>query len=126
MDSAVFSLVLYADDTVIYVSGKNHSITQDTLTLELDSVANWLSQNNLILKEGKTDFILFGTHQKLRVMDKIVIVINHIPVNEAKIYKYLGVFLDKNLTLHDRSNFRIPGCSNPTSIDTATRLPTRD
>ena len=34
-------------------------------------------------------------------MDKISIVVNNTPVNEAHSYDYLGVCLDKNLTLHE-------------------------
>lgn len=96
-------ILLYADDTVIYCSGKEHSTIQDVLNSELDMVTDWLFQNNLILnlKKGKTDFILFGTQQKLRRMDKVVIVLNRTPVNEAESYEYLGVHLDRYLTLHE-------------------------
>ena len=96
-------ILLYADDTVIYYLGKNYLTIQDTLNAELDRVLKWLSQNNLILnfKKGKTDFVLFGTHQKLRRMERISVIVNHTPVNEADSYEYLGVRLDKNLTLHE-------------------------
>lgn len=57
---------------LIYYSGKNYLTIQDTFNVELDKVLKWLSQNNFILnlKKGKTDFILFGTHQKRRRMEK--------------------------------------------------------
>lgn len=47
------------------------------------------------------EFVLFGTSQKLRGIGKIKITVKHTEVNEGENYKYLGVHLEKPLTLQE-------------------------
>ena len=58
-------LIIYADDSVLLVSGKSILWIEETLHNELDSVREWLTANKLSLHLGKTESILFGTKRKL-------------------------------------------------------------
>ena len=62
------SIIVYADDTVIFVSDKNISDIQHKLTYDLDNISKWCTDNELILNfsEGKTEAMLFGTHKNRR------------------------------------------------------------
>jgi hypothetical protein len=53
------SIIVYADDTVIFVSDKNISDIQHKLTCDLDNISKWCADNELILNfsEGKTEAI---------------------------------------------------------------------
>ena len=55
-------ILLYADYTVLYCSDKDPLAIQSKLNLNLDKMATWFHENNLILnlKEGKTECMLFG------------------------------------------------------------------
>ena len=54
------------------------------------------------MKKGKTEFMLFGTHQKLnRIKSDIEIKYRNEPVNRVKQYKYLGTYLDTTLNLKE-------------------------
>ena len=94
------SILLYAADTVIFTADKNCKVIEERLNTDLNKITNWFSDNNLImnLKKGKTEYVLYGTVQRLAKSSKLVIDINGQIVNETEIYEYLGVMMDKSLT----------------------------
>ena len=57
------SIIKYADDTVIYVSGNDSDSIQKKLNADILEVHNWLTDNDLSLnlKKGKTETMIFGT-----------------------------------------------------------------
>ena len=93
-------VLLYADDTVLYFSGKDPVIIESALNLNLEKMAIWFNENNLVLnlKKGKTEGMLFGT----KSFETISLKIFGKPINITDYYKYLGVTLDRrlNLSLH--------------------------
>ncbi len=48
---------------------------------------------------GKTEFVLYGSPQKLSRQSECNIAMNNPIINQAKEYEYLGVTLDRHLTL---------------------------
>ena len=94
------SILLYADDTVIFTADKNCKVIEERLNNDLNKIANWFSDNNLIinLKKGKTEYVLYGTAQRLAKSSELVIDINGQIINETETYEYLGVMMDKSLT----------------------------
>ena len=62
------NIMLYDDDAVLFTSSKNSSDIEEDLNLDSLHINRWFIDNNLIvnLKKGKTEFILFGTAQKLK------------------------------------------------------------
>ena len=58
-------VMMYADDTVIFFSAPQISEIELQLNLELINLSEWLSTNRLILSLKKTEFMVFGTHQRL-------------------------------------------------------------
>ena len=95
------SLVLYADDAVLFFGHKNANEIELTLNNELNAIYDWLFDNHLIinLKKGKTEFILYGSCQKLSKSTECSISINGTTISSPDEYEYLGVTLDKTLTL---------------------------
>ena len=94
-------ILLYADDTVIFTSDKDSKRIENLLNTEFNNVATWFTNNNLVLnlKKTKTEFVLFGTHQKLAKSEKVSISLNEKMISESEMYEYLGVTMDKNLTM---------------------------
>ena len=58
-------LLLYANDSVLLVSGKDLVEIEATLSSELESMNDWLINNKLSLLLGKTQSFVFGTRKKL-------------------------------------------------------------
>ena len=106
-------ILMYADDTILFYGDKDSTAIQNVLTNEADRVASWIRENNLALnlKKGKTEFVLYGSHQKLSRMSKCEITINNSVISESSAYCYLGVTLDNHLTLQEHVNNIYRKCS---------------
>ena len=94
-------ILMYADDTVLYYADKDASSIENILNTEAALVNNWINENTLFLnlKKTKTEFVLYGSHQKLAKQQKCSILLGGMKVNEADQYEYLGITLDKHLNL---------------------------
>ena len=110
--------ILYADDTVLYTSGKLCEQIERKLNDDLALIANWLGENNLIvnLKKTKTECVLFGTRQKTSKAKSLEIKMNGVNVTETTFYEYLGVTMDKSLTLAGHLNKVIKKASSRTNL----------
>ena len=91
---------MYADDTVIFTSGKSLKEIEESLTSDFNHIANWMTEHELVIntKKGKTECMLFGTPQRTKEQTlDIVYQLNKI--GSTNTYKYLGVKLDSSLQL---------------------------
>jgi hypothetical protein len=99
------SVNMYADDTAFYTKGHiandTHAIIC-TLQSDLCNVSEWLDANKLSLHIGKTACMLFCSKQKRRhVMEKTLDLSLHgQEIEQVKMYKYLGVTIDEDLTFN--------------------------
>ena len=117
--------ILYADDTVLYTSGKLCEQIERELNNDLASIANWLGENNSIvnLKKAKTQCVLFGTHQRTSKAKSMEIKMNGVDVTESTFYEYLDVTMDKSLTLAGHLNKVIKKASLRTNLLNRIRHP---
>ncbi len=62
----------YADDAVIYCSGKDVERIEVMLSYDMDLIAKYLEENELImnLEKGKTEVMLFGTAKRLSMQSR--------------------------------------------------------
>ena len=59
------SIMMYADDTVIYLGGKSTLQIANILQQDFDNIARWIFCNRLIVNLSKSKCMAFGTRQKL-------------------------------------------------------------
>ena len=59
------SVLLYADDTVIFTADKSCKLIEERPNTDLNKITNWFSDNNLImnLKTGKQSMSFMGPHK---------------------------------------------------------------
>lgn len=95
-------IVMYADDTVIFTSGKSKEELERNLTADFTRVADWMESHDLIanMKKGKTECMLFGTIRRTKGIS-LEINYRHKTISFTTTYKYLGVKLDQSLSLRD-------------------------
>ena len=101
-------VIKYADDTVIYYSGKDIETIESMLSEDMDLIAQYFNENELIinLKKGKTEMMLFGTGKRLSGQPREMNVeYRGQPINMTRSYKYLGYLLDSTLTFNE--NFEV-------------------
>lgn len=66
LDSIVrCSILMYADDTVLFFSAKCSEVIESTLNFELCQVNDWLQNNLLFLNVKKTEVVHFGISSNL-------------------------------------------------------------
>ena len=88
---------LYTDDAAISVRANDPITMAIKLNDQLTSVNTWFLQNKLTLNVLKTKMMIFGTPHKLKGEANLPLHINNEIVENVNVFKYLGVFLDKNL-----------------------------
>ena len=99
----VAKIVIYADDTVMYVADKVEAVINSKLNKNLEAIAKWLDQNAQIvnLKKVKIESLLFGTSQRVAKQNEILnIMYRSDKVLNTSHYKYLGIEIDSSLNLN--------------------------
>ena len=99
--SNIFFPILFADDTNVFVSGKNMIETVSNLNSELKKLVQWLNINKLSLNIRK--HIVF-THKKQKHLNNNIVINNQI-VSRVESTKFLGVIIDSALTWEDHINY---------------------
>ena len=67
----------------------------------LMNVRTWMDENRLKMNDGKTEFIMFGAKKQLAKCKTTSIDVNKTVVNNSEVVKYLGTWMDCNLTFKD-------------------------
>ncbi len=79
--------LLYAEDRVLLVSGKNLKDISNTLTKELQSCGEWLVDNKLSIQLGKTEAILCGSKRKLKNAQDFEVICNGVSIQSVSVVK---------------------------------------
>ena len=95
---------LFADDTQFYMCINDIDITIENINEVLKSVKEWMDFKHLKLNENKTEYMLIGKKDSLRILSGTNITINGNVVQTAERVKDLGVTIDSNLTLNSQIN----------------------
>ena len=96
--------LLFADDTSIYYSHSDIKQLEATLNSELQSLDIWMKSNKLSVNISKSNYLIFHPSQKnlrlnltLKYDDQILVQKRHV--------KFLGVYLDENLSWKIHINY---------------------
>ena len=90
------SIIMYADDTVIYTHGKSATEVAKALTKAMQKVALWLHNSGLTLTLEKSVTMFFTNRVKLKECPDVSV--NGQTINNVDKFKYLGVTLDPTLS----------------------------
>ena len=88
----------FADDTNLLCINKSLTQLCKKVNSDLHHLCLWLNSNRISLNINKTEFIIFHPPKKIISNDKVKIKINGKRIFPSEFIKYLGVFLDKNLS----------------------------
>ncbi len=90
-------IALYPDDTVLLFSAKISEEIWANIQDDLDRAIKCFKENRLHLNVKKTKWSLFGRYQKISKAVDITIIVGNAPLEQVSIYKYLGMWIDKNM-----------------------------
>ena len=95
--SSNLSSVVFADDTNVFISGRNATQITSIITTEIPKLEQWFLSNKLLVNMKKTNCIVFKQKNK-RIADDIAdVVINNQKVLRVSCTSFLGVMLDEHL-----------------------------
>ena len=89
--------LLFADDSVHYHSNNSFSTLIQTCNNELDKIQQWCISNRLSINVSKCNNMLF-TNRKTDITINSSVGIGQEVLETVSIFKYLGIFIDENLT----------------------------
>ena len=96
--------IIFADDTNLFLSGKNGSSLSQTMTSELAQISDWLKANKLSLNIKKTHIMLFSGGKRPPTDLNIEIDNQKIsPVFKTKLF--WGVVVDSNLSWKEHISY---------------------
>lgn len=93
---------LFADDTLLYISGKNIEEITNKMNGELKCIVDWLNSNKLKLNVKKTKCMLINNKSGFNDVD---VLIDGEKIEKVNNFKYLGIMIDRKLTLNENVNF---------------------
>ena len=90
--------ILFADDTSVFLEGKDLAEITNTLNAEHAKLTVWLSANKLTLNTSKSHFMIFH-RAKLKSSDtNIPVILSNTILEQVTFIKFLGVIIDNKLT----------------------------
>ena len=94
--SSVLFTLLFADDTNVFIHGKNLDDLKTCMNQELEKISQWMNVNKLSLNVSKTKCIVFSLRKKM--VSKYHITLNGEDIEQIDNIKFLGVCIDCKLT----------------------------
>ena len=91
-----FKLTLFADDTTLALGDPCYSSLVHMVNDDLNTLLNWTLNNRLSLNAGKTTVFLV-TNRTGVVITPLTLKIGDFNLDYADDFKFLGIFLDRNL-----------------------------
>lgn len=99
------NIQLFADDTLLYVMGKDINDLVKTLNEEMKNLVKWLNLNNLKLNIDKTKFMIIKTKRQEHIPPQDPIKIEGVQIEQVKEFKYLGVLIDEHLNFSNHATY---------------------
>ena len=98
--------ILFADDSNMFLTGKNPNDLVTIMNEEIKHVTDWLTVNKLSLNLKKTHYIIFHKQRaKFSISEELII--GGMKIEMKSCTKFLGVMIDKCLTFKDHINYII-------------------
>ena len=83
--SSLLSFILFADDTNIFLSGKDIQSMFSTINIELNNVYEWCNANKLTIHPDKTKYMVFHPSRRKPELDNLNVTIHGQPRTQAQI-----------------------------------------
>ena len=96
--SKLLQLILFADDTNIFMQYKNIVTLISLVNIELVTMNDWFESNRLSLNVLKTNFIIFCNYYKRYDNNSFKVMLNGNEIKQIKHKKILGVYIDERLS----------------------------
>lgn len=94
--------ILYADDTTLYIIGRNRKLLFHQMTDDLNNLSMWFRANKLALNTDKTNYIVFS--DKHTDTPDLELSIDNKLLKQVTTTKFLGIHMDNYLSWETHVN----------------------
>ena len=101
--SSVLFTLLFADDTNVFVQGKNIVDLVRTMNEELSKLSDWMDVNKLSLNVKKTKCMVFSLRKSYSVSDDVIL--KGEGIEQVSTFRFLGVIIDNKLCWSDHIQY---------------------
>ena len=101
--SSVLFTLLFADDTNVFVQGKNIVNLVRTMNEELCKLSDWMDVNKLSLNVKKTKCMVFSLRKSYSVSDDVIL--KGEGIEQVSTFRFLGVIIDNKLCWSDHIQY---------------------
>jgi len=95
--SEILVPIIFADDTNMFLQGKNIRETIQIMNTEISKVVTWLNSNLLLLNIDKTQYMIFHSNKK-KINSQCPVKVSEQDIERVSNTKFIGVNLDEKLT----------------------------
>ena len=95
--------LIFADDTSVFYSHSDPNHLQYVMNNELHNFDLWLKSNKLSVNVEKTKYVIFKTSKK-KINHNFLLHYENEILHQVNSIKFLGVYIDQNLTWKDHIN----------------------
>ena len=88
--------ILFADDSNVFISGKDVEVMCEKLNNDMENIRQWLCCNKLSLNVSKTHYMVFTPRNKQ--VENLNIKIQNTNIERVSVTKFLGVMIDAQLS----------------------------
>ena len=103
VDDINSSILLFADDTTLYIIVDNPVQAADQLNSDLLKIHQWATKWLVTFNPSKSESVIFS--RKRNKPNHPNIVMNQQPTEEVNSHKHLGIFLSSDCTWHDHLEY---------------------
>lgn len=96
---------LFADDTIIYLSGTNVKQVIQKINITLELINEWFTTNGLMVNAKKSKYMIIGSNKYLNQNIDMCVKYSGEHLEKVVTMKYLGIIIDNKLTFNDHINY---------------------
>lgn len=110
------NIKMFADDTLIYVSGESSADIEVKMNTVFNIIERWMNVNKLKMNASKTKYMIVrGIRKELRG-NIILKCLDGTEIERVETMKYLGIIIDDKLRFQDQCNYMLKKIGKKTSF----------
>lgn len=110
------SIKMFADDTLIYVTGESSAELESKMNMAFTIVEEWMNINKLKMNAGKTKYMIVRSIRKELRGNITLKCLDGTEIERVEIMKYLGIIIDDRLRFKDHCDYMLKKIGKKTSF----------
>lgn len=110
------TIKMFADDTLIYVTGESSAEIENKINISLEIVEKWMNRNKLKMNAEKTKYMIIRSVRKELKGNIVLKCMDGTELQRVQMMKYLGIMIDDKLRFKDHCEYMLKKIGKKTSF----------